>query len=154
VAGLRPVPFGPLAPGTRRPAADIVGMTTEGAPIEVRIGHPGPPLLVAFLHTRCDGCDQFWRGLGGGAGSELPASVDAVVVTKGGGQVAADEVRALALRCDPRVPVVMSDQAWSDYQVLGYPCFVLVDRIGGVIVGETTAFGWSDVASMIREAGY
>jgi hypothetical protein len=82
----------------------------------------------------------------------VPDSVEAVIVTKGPSDVAADEVGVLSTGIT-RVPVVMSNQAWSDYRVLGYPFFALVDRVGGVIVGETTAFGWSDVAAMIATVG-
>jgi len=52
------------------------------------------------------------------------------------------------------VPVIMSDQAWIDYQVLGYPFFVLVDPESQTVIGETVGFGWPDVNSMIRSCGY
>jgi hypothetical protein len=52
------------------------------------------------------------------------------------------------------VPVIMSEQAWIDYQVLGYPFFVMVDRESHAVVGETVGFGWADVNSMIRSCGY
>jgi len=52
------------------------------------------------------------------------------------------------------VPVVMSDAAWADYRVTGYPFFVLVDAAQGVIVGETVAFGWSDVRALIEASGH
>ena len=52
-----------------------------------------------------------------------------------------------------QTPVVMSDDAWSDYRVLGYPFFVLVEPATLTVVGETVGFGWSDVVSMIRSAG-
>ena len=48
------------------------------------------------------------------------------------------------------VPVVMSDAAWNDYRVTGYPFFVLVDAVRGVIVGETVGFGWPDVRALIE----
>jgi hypothetical protein len=51
------------------------------------------------------------------------------------------------------VPVVMSDRAWVDYQVMGYPFFVLVDPDSRSVIGETVGFGWADVVSMIRTSG-
>jgi hypothetical protein len=51
------------------------------------------------------------------------------------------------------VPLVMSDAAWADYRVTGYPFFVLVDAAHGTVVGETVGFGWSDVRSMIDASG-
>jgi hypothetical protein len=50
------------------------------------------------------------------------------------------------------VPVVMSDNAWLDYQVLAYPSFVLVDSPTGRVVGETVGIGWDDVRSMLEAA--
>jgi hypothetical protein len=50
------------------------------------------------------------------------------------------------------VPVVMTDAAWSDYRVTGYPFLVLVDPETRTVIGETVGFGWSDVHAMIRAA--
>ena len=49
-------------------------------------------------------------------------------------------------------PVVMSDQAWSDYRVTGYPFFVLVEAGTRTVIGETVGFGWSDITSMVAQA--
>jgi len=48
--------------------------------------------------------------------------------------------------------VIMSEEAWTEYRVLGYPFFVLVDPSTRTVLGETVGFGWSDVVSMIRAA--
>ncbi len=74
-----------------------------------------------------------------------------VAVTKGPGSVDRAEV-VRAARGVSRVPVVMSDRAWRDYRVSGYPFFVLVDATAGTVIGETVGFGWSDVQSMVRAA--
>ena len=50
------------------------------------------------------------------------------------------------------VPVVMTDAAWSDYRVTGYPFLVLVDPETRRVIGETVGFGWADVHAMIRAA--
>ena len=105
-------------------------------------------MLLAFLHIDCDGCHEFWRGLRDDR-CELPASVSAVVVTKGPGTVSPGEVGQAALGIG-RIPVVMSDDAWTGYRVMGYPFFVLVEPSTRTIVGETVGFGWPDVVSMIR----
>ncbi len=107
------------------------------------------PLLLCFLHVRCDGCEEFWRGLQDATAPEVPADVSVVVVTKGPGSVDPAEVKRAALGVD-EVPVVMSDQAWDDYRVLGYPFFVLIDSQGGKVIGESVGFGWSDVVSMVE----
>jgi hypothetical protein len=153
VAGLRPIPSGPLSAGDRRPAEDIVGEDPTGRPIEVRLGTMAAPALLCFLHIRCDGCDEFWSGLGEGRASGQLEAVSVVAVTKGAGSVDRDEV-ARAAAGATGVPVVMSDDAWADYRVTGYPFFVLVDPIRRTVVGETVGFGWPDVHSMVRAAGY
>ena len=154
VAGLRPIPTGPTGPtgpGTV-PAHDISGVDPSGAPVELRIRDHPPHLLLAFLHIRCDGCDEFWRGLRDDAEPVIPASVSAAVVTRGPGSVPPEEVSLVAAGLT-RVPVIMSDAGWSDYRVTGYPFFVLVDTGSGTVAGETVGFGWADVVAMVRAAG-
>ena len=153
VAGLRPIPSGPRSGGEERPAEDIVGEDPAGRPIEVRLGTLDAPVLLCFLHIRCDGCEEFWSGLGQGRGSECLEAVSVVAVTKGAGSVDRGEV-ARAAAGVTGVPVVMSDGAWADYRVTGYPFFVLVDPLTRTVVGETVGFGWPDVRSMVRAAGY
>jgi hypothetical protein len=150
VAGLRPIPSG-LAEGAPRPAADIVGEDLDARPVEVRIGAFDGPVLLCFLHVHCDGCDGFWRGLAGGDPSDCPETVSAVAVTKGPGSVDRTEVARAAGGLGV-IPVVMSDAAWADYRVTGYPFFVLVDAGRGTVVGETVGFGWADVRAMIEAA--
>jgi hypothetical protein len=149
-AGLRPIPSGPLSPSERRPASDLVGVSPTGDRVDVLIGDLDRPVLLCFLHVRCDGCEQFWQGLADVAPSEseLPDTVSAVVVTKGPDSVESVAV-ARAAAGVTRVPVVMSDEAWADYRVSAYPFFVLVDPGSASVVGETVGFGWSDVRSMI-----
>jgi len=111
------------------------------------------PVLLCFLHIRCDGCDEFWSGLGEGRASEELGPVSVVAVTKGASSVDREEV-ARAAAGSTGVPVVMSDDAWAHYRVTGYPFFVLVDPVTSTVVGETVGFGWPDVRSMVRAAGY
>lgn len=72
-------------------------------------------------------------------------------MTKGPQVISAQEVADLAADLSI-VPVIMSDEAWSDYRVLGYPFFIVVDGSSGTVVGETVGMGWDDVASMISAA--
>jgi hypothetical protein len=43
----------------------------------------------------------------------------------------------------------MSNAAWTEYRVLSYPSFLLVDGPSGAVIGETVAIGWDDVQSML-----
>lgn len=162
-AGLRPIRD--ERPTVRPQAFDLRGVTPNGHPIEIRIdidrsvrppdgplgGRPTRRLLLAFLTTDCLGCDEFWRDLREVPRLGIPPDVRPVVVTKGPGSVDADTVAELAAGLDA-VPVVMSDTAWSEYRVLGYPLFVLVDVPSRTVVGETVGIGWDDVLSMVRSA--
>ena len=150
VAGLRPIPSGARTAGDAVPAPDFTGTSPSGRPVRVVVGEYIEPLLLAFLHVDCDGCHEFWQGLRDDR-CELPASVSAVVVTKGPETVPPGEVGQAALGIG-RIPVVMSDDAWTGYRVMGYPFFVLVEPSTRTIVGETVGFGWPDVVSMIRSS--
>lgn len=149
VAGLRPIPTGPVDPAERWPAADIVGQDLDGRTVELRIGSYPGPLLLCFLQVRCDGCEEFWAGLADRRGPGWPDSLSLVAVTKGPDSVDRVEVARAAAGAGP-VPVVMSDRAWSDYRVTGYPFFVLVDTALATVAAETVGFGWSEVSSMVR----
>jgi hypothetical protein len=146
--GLRPIPTGGLEGRQPWPATDIVGSAPSGEALHVSIDDFAGPLLVVFLSLHCDGCDGFWDGLRDDAEPELPEGVDVVVVTKGETAVSRSEVARAATGIG-RVPVVMSDQAWADYHVLGYPFFALVDAPTRSVVAETVGFGWSDVAGLL-----
>jgi hypothetical protein len=126
-------------------------VSPTGDRVEVRIGEMEGSVLLAFLATRCDGCDEFWHGFGGDRPG-LPPTVTSVIVTRGPGTAAPAEVEQLAAGTGA-VPVVMSDDAWADYQVLGYPFLVLVDAASRTVVAETVGFGWSDLAQLVRASG-
>ena len=152
VAGLRPIPAGPVVRSERWPAADVVGEGPDGQPVGIGVGSLPGPVLLCFLQTRCDGCEGFWRGLGDPPVTGWPDGLTVVAVTRGSSTVDPSEVARLAMGAES-VPVVMSDQAWADYRVTGYPFFVLVDPSTRTVAGETVGFGWSDVDAMVRAAG-
>ena len=142
-SGLRPIPTGQSF--VERPAYDLVGVDPSGKTVEVSVlGHAGRTLL-AFLAVDCFGCEEFWQGIGDAAILPGSPNMARVVVTK--------EPERIPLAKSARlsgVPLVMSNAAWTDYRVLGYPSFLVVDGSSGMVVGETTAFGWDDVQSMLR----
>ncbi|MHB1516916.1 MAG: hypothetical protein ACYCVN_01020 [Acidimicrobiales bacterium] len=162
VAGLRPIPATLPAARDRsrlsvdvggsggRPASDLIGTTTTGQPVHCSLVSEGPGVLLAFLAMRCDGCSTFWNGLEEAARHLAARDVSVVVVTRGPGTVDAAAVDALAGGSGSAV--VMSDKAWSDYRVLGYPFFVLVDTERRIVIGESVALGWSEVVSMVADA--
>jgi hypothetical protein len=147
VAGLRPIPSGSNG-GQARRVEDISGTDPAGRPISFGIDEVSGHLLLVFLHVHCDGCDDFWRGLREVDPSRLAPSITVIAITKGSGSVDAREVRRSATGSRSRT--VMSDQAWIDYQVTGYPFLILIDRPTRSIVAETVGFGWSDVISIVQ----
>jgi hypothetical protein len=151
VAGLRPIPSGPSSAEHPIRAEDILGTDPAGHPITLRMNDIAGHLLLVFLHIRCDGCDEFWRGLREVDPNTPDPSITVVAVTKGPESVDPQEVSRAA--ADSRSLTVMSDQTWIDYQVTGYPFLVLVDPSTRVVVTETVGFGWADVDSIVQSLG-
>jgi hypothetical protein len=151
VAGIRPIPSGVPGAPSPWPAVDVLGVGPHGRPVEVLLDQCDGHVLLAFLATQCPGCGEFWREMGGAGPAGLPAGVARIIVTRGPGTVSPDEVSDLVAG-GGGAPVVMSDQAWADYRVHGYPFFVLVEVGSHTVIGETVGFGWSDITSMVAHA--
>ena len=152
VAGLRPVPTGLEGQSVPWPAVDLEGVTPAGEPVRVALDQASGSVLIAFLATRCDGCETFWSGLRASGELAVFESLQVVVVTKAPPSVDAAEVLRLAAGLGP-VPIVMSDTAWARYRVSGYPFFVLVDPAARKVIGETVALGTDDVLALLVAGG-
>jgi len=50
------------------------------------------------------------------------------------------------------VPVVLSSQAWTDYEVPAAPYFVYVSGESGNVAGEGSATSWEQIVSLFRDA--
>ena len=83
-----------------------------------------------------------------GHSEQLPADVSCVIITKSASETDVAEVQRLSEGIR-RWPVVMTSEAWHQFQVLSYPFFVLVEGTSCDIVGETVGFGWADVRTMV-----
>lgn len=147
MAGLRPIPTGAPGEAPDWPAADLHGVRPDGSPVSLVLAGLDRPVLLVFLAVDCDGCESFWRGLAGGS---LPEGVVPVAVTRGPATV--DRTRVAARATGFGGTVVMSDRAWADHRVTGYPFLVLVDPSTRRILAEAVGFGWDDVASVLRSA--
>ena len=105
-------------------APELAGVTPDGDAVKLAFeGAATAPTLLAFLTSGCGTCAAFWETLGE---RRLPAGVRTVIVTHG-----ADRERPAKLRDAARpagIPVVMSSEAWADYEVPGAPYFVMVDQ--------------------------
>ena len=147
-AGPRPVSIGPPLPPERRSRSvhDVSGVTPEGDALAVTVGRGRT--LLAFLSSGCSTCGAFWSAFADPAtGRRLPG-VRLVVVTKGPELESPPEIR----RRSARVPVIMSSEAWNDYEVPGSPFFVLVDGSVDRRIGEGVANGFDQVVDLVRRA--
>lgn len=125
----------------------LAGTSSDGAPVSVPLVADGPA-LVAFLSTTCTICVGVWRRLAEGELEGVRPGVRAVVVTKDPGTEDLAAVRALA--GGSGATVVMSSEAWDDYEVPGSPYFLVVDGDPADVVTEGSAQGWPDVVAMVR----
>jgi hypothetical protein len=148
-----PIPFtmGSPLPGERNStsAPTIAGVTPTGDALAIAVSGNDQLTLIAFLSSGCATCAGFWEAFQAPEHLGLPDGIRLVVVTKGPEMEIAGEVQAKA---HSRLQVVMSTDAWGDYEVPGSPFFVLVDGSAGRRIGEGVANHFSQVAELVRRA--
>lgn len=130
-------------------AHDLVGQTPSGEAAAVAVVGTTHDTLLAFLSSGCLTCAGFWKALGARGDLGLPASMRVVAITKGPGDESQSAVRPLA---PGGRAVLMSTQAWVDYEVPGSPYFVHVSGSSGRVVGEGTASTWEQVVNLVSRA--
>lgn len=126
-------------------APDIAGQTLAGDAVKLSLAAGSPPTLLAFMGSGCNACVPLWQGMD----RDIPllAGTRLTVVTKGPER----ERLARLLELAPTdVEVVMSTQAWQDFEIPATPHFVLVD--GGEIAGRGSATSWEQIASLLCDA--
>jgi hypothetical protein len=148
--GAAPVEFIPPASSPPLGAAPaIAGITPSGDARAVAVDNSDDLTLLGFLSSGCTSCGAFWEALQDPASLQLPERTRVVIVTKGSDREVPSEVRS---KTTGRVPVVMSTDAWLDYQVPGSPFFVLVDGATGRKVGQGVASHVGQLAELVRRA--
>jgi hypothetical protein len=148
VAAPQTIPPRPDAAGGGT-VTDVVGVAPDDESVAIAVRSPRVDTLLAFLSTGCSTCASLWTGLQEGEGPALPDRTRLVVVTLGPG----DESPARLRRMQPAgVPVVMSSDAWQDYQVPGAPYFIWIDGTEGRVRGEGSARSWPEVSSLMGDA--
>ena len=142
--GTAPPPTPTQRTGAQLLPAPLTGSTPHGDTIALAFdGTVSRPTLLAFLTSGCCTCARFWQTL---AEPRLPRAVQIVIVTHGAERERPARLRELA---PDGIPVVMSSEAWEDYDVPGAPYFVLVE---GVVRGEGVATTWQALASLVSDA--
>jgi hypothetical protein len=146
-----PLTIGPPLPGERSSTSTptVVGVTPGGDALAVAVSGGDHLTLLAFLSSGCATCAGFWQAFRTPDQLGLPARTRLVVVTKGPDMEIPGEVAAQA---PPGLPVVMSTEAWGDYEVPGSPFFVLIDGESGRRIGEGVANHFHQVVDLVRRA--
>jgi hypothetical protein len=125
-------------------APELAGVTPDGDAVKLAFEGAGTaPTLLAFLTSGCGTCAAFWETLGE---RRLPAGVRTVIVTHGPDRERPAKLRSLG---PPGIPIVMTSEAWTDYEIPGAPYFVMVDQ---AIRGEGVATTWRALASLVSDA--
>jgi hypothetical protein len=127
----------------------VAGVTPAGDARAVAMDNSDDLTLLGFLSSGCTGCAAFWDALQEPGRLQLPERTRVVIVTKGPEREIPAEVQS---RATGRVPVVMSTDAWVDYQVPGSPFFVLVDGATGRKVGQGVASQVAQLAELVQRA--
>jgi hypothetical protein len=146
-----PMTIGPPLPDERDSvsAPAIAGTTPAGDALAFAPAESGGLTLLAFLSSGCSTCAGFWAALARPDQLAPLEGVRTVVVTKGPEFESPPEVPSLA---SSRLPIVMSTEAWNDYEVPGSPFFVLVDGDRGRRIGEGVAQQFAQIADLVRRA--
>jgi hypothetical protein len=138
VAGERDSAIAPVLRGSR----------LDGAPVEIALGPHQPNTVLAFLSSGCTTCQNFWDAFADPT-LELPRSARLVIVTKDSDYESPSQ---LAPRAPRDVPLVMSSEAWTAYDVPVSPYFVYVDGPTAEIMGEGAASTWPQVTRLLEDA--
>jgi hypothetical protein len=146
-----PVTMGPPLPGERNStsAPTVAGVTPNGDALAVAVAGGEHLTLLAFLSSGCTTCAGFWKAFRQPDDLGLPVGTRLVVVTKGPEMEIPAEV---ASQSNPALTVVMSTEAWGDYEVPGSPFFVLVAGPSGRRIGEGVANHFHQVVELVRRA--
>lgn len=144
--GVRP---GVALPRENETAAhDVAGTTPAGEEVALALVGSRGSTLLAFLSSGCLTCLDFWRAFSA-EDVALPEGVRLVVVTKG---EQAESVSRIAELAPPGVTVVLSTQAWNDYEVPMAPYFILVDGPARSVRGEGAASSWPQLVDLLGQA--
>ena len=128
---------------------DIDGVTLRGEIVSVRTVGVEHDTILAFLSSTCEGCAGFWHELGEPGSWTTPQGSRLLVVTKGPED---ESPSVLSQLCPDGVDLVMSSQAWADFEVPGSPYVVVADGRTGRVKGEGSGLSFSQVGGLIRQS--
>jgi hypothetical protein len=136
---------GSAGEGVGGPAHDLQGETLDGETVAIGVVGASQDTVLAFLSAGCYTCEPFWKALSGSV--EIPNNARIIALAQ-----AADNISKLRTLAGPELLVLVSDSAWTDYQVPGSPHFVGVNGASGTIAGEGTASNWPQIRDLLEHA--
>jgi hypothetical protein len=128
---------------------DVDGVTLAGEIVSVRTVGVEHDTILAFLSAHCEGCTGFWHELGEPGSWTTPLGSRLLVVTKSPED---ESPSVLSQLCPDGVDLVMSSQAWRDFEVPGSPYVVVADGRTGRVKGEGSGTSFSQVGGLIRQS--
>jgi hypothetical protein len=129
-------------------AHDVTGVTLSDETAAIAVRSPDRDTVLAFLSSGCETCARFWTAFGEPS-LGVPGGARLVVVAREADQESPARLSELA---PAELPLVLSSQAWEEYQVPGAPYFVYVHGPTGRVVGEGTGGSWTQVAGLLGQA--
>lgn len=130
-------------------APDITGRGLRDDAQVIRTSGAAADTILLFLTSGCATCQAFWTELGDPRNVRLPPGSRLLIVTKG---AESESVSAVADLAPAGVELVMSSQAWHDFDVPGSPYVVAVDGPTGRVKGEGTGMSWEQVGRLLAQA--
>lgn len=128
---------------------DVDGLTLAGEIVSVRTVGVEHDTILAFLSSHCEGCTGFWHELAAPGSWTTPQGSRLLVVTKSPED---ESPSVLTQLCPDDVDLVMSSQAWADFEVPGSPYVVVADGRTGRVKGEGSGSSFSQVGGLIRQS--
>jgi hypothetical protein len=131
------------------PAHDVAGQTLGGELVSARVAGVEHDTLLLFLSSGCASCEVFWSDLARPGAIHLPPQTRLLVVPQG----AADEDLPMLRELAPAgVDVILSSEAWRDYEVPGSPHVIYVDGPSGRVRGEGTGQSLRQVSELLARS--
>jgi hypothetical protein len=131
-------------------AHDLSGAGLRDDAVHVPVVGVEHRTLLVFLSSGCLTCRGFWEALDDTVALDaVDDDVRIIVVTKDAAEESVSALQSLAPR---DVPVVMSSNAWQEYEVPGSPYFVLVDGTTERVLGEGTGLTWDQVLNLMKQS--
>jgi hypothetical protein len=131
------------------PAHDVAGESLAGELVSARVAGVEHDTLLLFLSSGCASCESFWHDLGRPGAIHLPPGTRLLVVPQ---SPAEEDLRTLRHLAPAGLDVILSSEAWREYEVPGSPHVVYVDGPSGRIRGEGTGQSLRQVAELLARS--